>query len=102
MLYSTCLPVSMATLSAMALDAAGNVYVIGTSSTGHVAIVKLSPDGSAFVYYQELAGSGQDAGRATPSGTPPCNFEVGPSWNLFVGSGSHGMENPLGATIVVK
>jgi uncharacterized protein (TIGR03437 family) len=64
MIYSTYLPASMATVSAMALDPDGNVYVTGTSSTGHVAVVKLSPDGSAFIYYQELAGSGQDAGTA--------------------------------------
>ena len=63
-LYSTYLPPTAATPSAIALDALGNSYIVGTSSAGHAFAVKLSADGSAFLYDVLLAGSKQDsAGR---------------------------------------
>jgi uncharacterized protein (TIGR03437 family) len=63
-IYSTYLPAAMTTVQAMAMDNDGNVYVTGKSPSGHIAVVKVSPDGSAFGYYRELAGSGNDAAYA--------------------------------------
>jgi uncharacterized protein (TIGR03437 family) len=63
-IYSTYLPAALTTVQAMALGGDGTVYVTGKSATGHAAIVKVSTDGSTFVYYRELAGSGKDLGYA--------------------------------------
>ena len=63
-LYSTYLPDTVATASAIALDTQGNAYIAGTSSTGHAYVVKLSPDGSAFLYNVSLGGTKQDSAAA--------------------------------------
>jgi uncharacterized protein (TIGR03437 family) len=63
-LYSSYLPDSMATSSSIAVDAAGNAYIAGKTSTGHASIVKLSADGSAIRYNVTLGGSGSDAATA--------------------------------------
>ncbi len=63
-LYSTYLPDTAATASAIALDVPGNAYIAGTSSTGHAYVVKLSPDGSAFLYNVSLGGTMQDSAAA--------------------------------------
>ena len=60
--YATYLPLSNA--EGEALDAQGNAYVTGKAADGHVGIVKLSADGSTFLYSRELAGSGQEAAYA--------------------------------------
>ena len=60
-IYSTYLPATVAASSAIAVDAAGNAYIAGKTSSGHASIVKLSADGSAIVYNAALGGSGADA-----------------------------------------
>jgi uncharacterized protein (TIGR03437 family) len=63
-LYSTYLPDTAATASAIAVDPQGNACIAGTSSTGHAFVVKLNADGSAFLYNAGLAGTHQDAADA--------------------------------------
>lgn len=63
-LYSTYLPDTAATATAIAIDAQDNAYVVGKSSTGHAYVVKLSADGSIFLYNVSLAGTHQDAADA--------------------------------------
>jgi uncharacterized protein (TIGR03437 family) len=60
-LYSTYLPESVAASSSIAVDAAGNAYIAGQTSSGHASIVKLSADGSTIDYNVTLGGSGADA-----------------------------------------
>jgi hypothetical protein len=69
-LYVTFLPASMAEVNSIAVDALGNAYIAGATSTQydpaqgvamHACIVKLSADGSAVVYTKILAGSDQDS-----------------------------------------
>lgn len=72
LLYSTYLPDTVATASALALDYEGNAYIAGTTSTGHALALKLSADGSAILYNVVLAGTGRDAALAIatrPDGT---------------------------------
>jgi uncharacterized protein (TIGR03437 family) len=65
-LYVTFLPASMAMVSAIAVDAQGNAYVAGATSTAqgvamHGCVVKLSADGSTVLYTKVLAGSDHDS-----------------------------------------
>jgi len=69
-LYATFLPASMAAVNGIAVDAQGNAYIAGATSTEynpaqgvaiHACVVKLSADGSAVVYTKVLAGSDQDS-----------------------------------------
>lgn len=60
-IYSTYLPESMAASSSIAVDAVGNAYIAGKTSSGHASIVKLSADGSTIAYDATLAGSGADS-----------------------------------------
>jgi len=69
-LYVTFLPASISAVNAIAVDALGNAYIAGATSTQyipsqgvsmHASIVKLSADGSTVVYTKVLAGSGQDS-----------------------------------------
>ena len=60
-LYSTYLPESLAKSSSVAVDAAGNAYISGQTSSGHASIVKLSADGTTVQYNVTLAGSGANA-----------------------------------------
>jgi uncharacterized protein (TIGR03437 family) len=64
LLYSTYLPDTAATASAIALDGQGDAYIAGKSSTGHAYVVKLSSDGSAFLYNVSLGGTMQDSAAA--------------------------------------
>jgi len=69
-LYVTFLPTSMAAVNGIAVDAQGNAYIAGATSTAynpaqgvsmHACVVKLSADGSTVVYTNVLAGSNQDS-----------------------------------------
>jgi len=71
-LYSTYLPDTVATASAIAVEYEGNAYFAGTTTTGHAVAVKLSADGSAILYNVVPAGAGRDAAlviAARPDGT---------------------------------
>jgi len=59
--YSTYLPESVGASSSIAVDAVGNAYIAGKTSSGHASIVKLSADGSTILYNVALAGSRADA-----------------------------------------
>jgi len=68
-LYVTFLPASMATVNGIAVDAQGNLYVAGATSTTnpppmHPAVVKLSADGSTVVYSRVFAGSSRDSANS--------------------------------------
>jgi hypothetical protein len=63
-LYSTYLPDTAATASAIAIDAQGAAYIAGTTTASHAYVVKLSPNGSTILYYGTLAGSKSEAARA--------------------------------------
>jgi uncharacterized protein (TIGR03437 family) len=63
-LYATYLPVKVMGAPQMALDAAGNLYVTGASAAGTPAVVKLSADGSTFVYNRQLSTSTTDVSSA--------------------------------------
>ena len=63
-LYSTYLPDTAATSSAIALDANDNAYIVGKTSTGHAYVTKLSADGSVVFYNVVLAGSRVEAATA--------------------------------------
>jgi len=56
-LYVTYLPDLFANITAMTVDTKGNAHITGQSSAGHVGLVKLNGDGSAFVYTKEIGGS---------------------------------------------
>jgi uncharacterized protein (TIGR03437 family) len=60
-IYSTYLPESVSASSSIAVDAVGNAYIAGKTSSGHASIVKLSADGSTILYNATLAGSSADA-----------------------------------------
>ena len=65
-LYVTFLPANMAAVNSIAVDAQGNAYIAGATSTDygiamHASVVKLSADGSTVVYTKVLAGSDQDS-----------------------------------------
>ena len=60
-LYSTYLPDTAATSTAIAVDAHDNAYIAGTTAAGHAYVVKVSPDGSSIVYNVPIGGSGSDA-----------------------------------------
>jgi uncharacterized protein (TIGR03437 family) len=62
--YSTYLPGSLATASAIAVDAVGNAYVAGATTLGHPYLTKLSADGSAILYTTVLAGSSYESATA--------------------------------------
>ncbi len=76
-LYSTYLPEPMAASSAIAVDAAGNAYIAGKTSSGHAFVVKLSPNGSIIQYNVALAGSGADAATAITVDAAGNAFVVG-------------------------
>jgi Beta-propeller repeat len=54
-LYSTYLPDTAATATAIAIDIQDNAYITGQSTTGVPYVIKLSPDGSAIQYNVFLA-----------------------------------------------
>jgi hypothetical protein len=63
-LYSTYLPDTAGSASAIAIDAQGAAYICGTTTTSHAYVVKLSPNGSTIVYYGTLAGSKSEGAKA--------------------------------------
>jgi uncharacterized protein (TIGR03437 family) len=63
-IYSTYLPDTAATSSALAIDAQGNAYIAGKSNTGHAFVIKLNAEGSAFPYNVSLGGTRQDGATA--------------------------------------
>jgi uncharacterized protein (TIGR03437 family) len=63
-LFSTYLPDTLRTASAIAIDGQGNAYIAGESGSHHTCVVKLSVDGSAVLYAIILGGSGSDAADA--------------------------------------
>ena len=72
-LYSTFLPAALATVNAIAVDAQGNAYIVGATSTEyipadgigmHACVIKLSADGSTVVYTAVLSGSNQESAVA--------------------------------------
>jgi len=63
-LYSTYLPASLASSSSIAVDAAGNAYIAGTTNDGHAFVLKLSPDGSTIKYNVTLGGGGAETATA--------------------------------------
>jgi uncharacterized protein (TIGR03437 family) len=63
-LYSTYLPDSLKTLSAITVDAEGNAYVDGQTASGHAEIVKINPLGSSFIYSIALEGSNRESASA--------------------------------------
>ncbi|MGD1096612.1 MAG: SBBP repeat-containing protein [Bryobacteraceae bacterium] len=71
------LPESLAASSSIAVDAAGNAYIAGQTSSGHASIVKLSADGSTIVYNATLAGSGADAVTAIAADSAGNAFVAG-------------------------
>ncbi len=87
-LYSTYLPESLAASSAIAVDAAGNAYIAGKTSSGHASIVKLSADGSTIVYNATLAGSSADAVTA---------IAVDSAGNAFVAGQTTSVDFPVTA-----
>ena len=87
-LYSTYLPESVATSSAIAVDAAGNAYIAGKTSAGHAFVLKLSADGSTITYNVTLAGSGADAATT---------ITVDPAGNAFVAGQTTSPDFPVTA-----
>jgi uncharacterized protein (TIGR03437 family) len=63
-LYSTYLPDTAATASAIAIDAQGVAYIAGTTTAAHAYVAKLSPNGSTILYYGTLPGSKSEAAKA--------------------------------------
>jgi uncharacterized protein (TIGR03437 family) len=63
-LYSTYLPDTAATATAIAIDAQNNAYITGKSSAGLPYIVKINPAGSAILYNVSLAGGGVGSANA--------------------------------------
>jgi uncharacterized protein (TIGR03437 family) len=59
--YATYLPATIASVSTIAVDSAGNAYIGGKTTAGHAVVVKLSADGLSFPCTTILTGSGQDS-----------------------------------------
>ena len=59
-LYATYLPANLTTVSAIAVDAHGNAYIVGQNSGGHAFLTELAAGGASFLYTVTLAGSGKD------------------------------------------
>lgn len=64
-LYSTYLPDSAATATAIAIDSQDNAYITGKSATGAPYAIKLSPDGSSILYNISLTSTGSNTGSGT-------------------------------------
>jgi uncharacterized protein (TIGR03437 family) len=64
LIYSTYLPSTIAGASAIAVDAQGNVSLVGKTTTGHAFVAKLSADGSTFLYTTIFAGTNKESATA--------------------------------------
>jgi uncharacterized protein (TIGR03437 family) len=62
-IYVTYLPASATMVNGIAVDSAGNAYIVGQNSAGHAFLTKLAAGGSSFAYTVTLAGSGQDVAK---------------------------------------
>src|SRR5437764_7317308 len=69
--------------TAIQLDPAGNIYVVGYSTpasfqdTQDAFVAKLSPDGSKLIYFTSLAGSQQDAATGVALGADGSAYVTG-------------------------
>jgi hypothetical protein len=87
-IYSAYLPESVGASSSIAVDAAGNAYIAGKTSSGHASIVKLSADGSTIVYNATLAASSADVVTAVA---------VDPAGNALVAGQTNSPDFPVTA-----
>ena len=62
-LYATYLPANVTTVSAIAVDAHGNAFIVGQTSAGHAFLTELAAGGGSFLYTVTLAGSGQEVAK---------------------------------------
>lgn len=63
-LYSTYLPATVWTASAIAVDSQGNAYIAGQTTAGHAFVAKLNAAGSAFLYNVTLPGTQVESATA--------------------------------------
>ncbi len=63
-IYATYLPATVQTVAAIAADANGNAYLTGKTRSGHAFVIRISADGSSFVYNQVIAISQIENGTA--------------------------------------
>lgn len=90
-IYSTYLPDIIVTLSAIAVDAQGNAYVVGQTATNHACVVKLNADGSSVVYARVLAGANQESATAVVADA---------AGNAFVTGSTNSPDFPVSAGVV--
>ena len=90
-LYATYLPDTVQSVAAIAVDGQGNAYVAGQTASGHACIVKLKPDGSAFLYNVRLAGSNREGASA---------LVVDSTGNLLVAGWTSSPDFPVTAGVV--
>ncbi len=82
-LYSTYLPDTaartgaVAASPAIAVDQAGDSYITGQTTSGHVFVAKLSPDGSVLRYRTIIQGSGTDTGVSIAVDTSGAAYVTG-------------------------
>jgi len=84
-------PTAVAGASAIAIDAQGDSYITGYTSTHHAYVTKLSADGSTVPYTVEFAGTGQEAGLA---------IAVDPAGNAIVTGYTSSPDFPVSAGAV--
>jgi uncharacterized protein (TIGR03437 family) len=92
-LYVTYLPATAAYPMAIGVDAAGNAYVASGTPVGfeHVAITKVSADGTSFVYNTQLGGSRTDV---------PAAISVDSAGNVTVAGVTSSPDFPIAGTAV--
>jgi uncharacterized protein (TIGR03437 family) len=89
-LYSTYLPDSAATATAIAIDSQDNAYITGKSVNGAPYVVKLSPDGSSILYNISLVSTGSTTGSGTGSA-----ITIDPSGNAIVAGSTSAPSFPV-------
>jgi uncharacterized protein (TIGR03437 family) len=90
-IYSTYLPDTITNVYGIAVDAQGNAYIVGVTTTNHACAIKLSADGSSVVYTMVLAGSNKDAGAAVA---------VDAAGDAFVTGGTSSPDFPVSSGVV--
>jgi uncharacterized protein (TIGR03437 family) len=90
-LYVTYLPAVLAKVSAITVDAQGNAYICGTTTTNHAIVVAVGADGSAFTYTKTLAGSQQESAQS---------LVVDSSGDVFVTGQTESPDFPITAGVV--